>query len=85
MGAGTFDTLNPYTLKGTSPSATGNFVQYGISEAERAADGRGTGCYDPSGDEPILQRLRAGCRLGGVQPRTCSWVVFNLRQAGPLP
>ena len=32
MASGTFDTLNPYTLKGTSPSATSNFLQYGVLE-----------------------------------------------------
>ena len=31
MGSGTFDTLNPYTLKGTSPINTGDFGQFGIS------------------------------------------------------
>ena len=30
MASGTFDTLNPYTFKGTSPSATPGFFTYGI-------------------------------------------------------
>ncbi len=32
MAFGTFDTLNPYTLKGTSPIGTADFASYGISE-----------------------------------------------------
>lgn len=32
MAFGTFDTLNPYTLKGTSPIGTADFSSYGISE-----------------------------------------------------
>ena len=51
MAFGTFDTLNPYTFKGTSPVATPNFLQYGISELNEPLM-VGTGIYDPSGDEP---------------------------------
>ncbi|MGA9222313.1 MAG: ABC transporter substrate-binding protein, partial [Pseudomonas graminis] len=32
MANGTFDTLNPYTFKGSSPISTANFDQYGVSE-----------------------------------------------------
>lgn len=76
MGAGTFDTLNPYTLKGTSPSATGNFVQYGISELN-APLMVGTGFYDPSGDEPTSSYGLVAASVEYSEDR--SWAVFNLR------
>lgn len=76
MGAGTFDTLNPYTLKGTSPSATGNFVQYGISELN-APLMVGTGFYDPSGDEPTSSYGLVATSVEYSEDR--SWAVFNLR------
>lgn len=34
MAFGTFDTLNPYTFKGSSPVSTANFLQYGVNEAQ---------------------------------------------------
>src|SRR3546814_2404562 len=51
MASGTFDTLNPYTFKGTSLSSAPGFLQYGISELNEPLM-VGTGIYDPSGDEP---------------------------------
>ncbi|PZP68157.1 MAG: ABC transporter substrate-binding protein, partial [Stenotrophomonas maltophilia] len=30
MASGTFDTLNPYTLKGSPPSSTADFLDYGV-------------------------------------------------------
>ena len=51
MAFGTFDTLNPYTFKGSSPITTPNFQQYGISELNEPLMA-GSGQYDPSGDEP---------------------------------
>src|SRR5690606_6848726 len=76
MASGTFDTLNPYTLKGTSPSATGNFYQYGVSELNETLMA-GTGSYDPSGDEPASSYglIAASVEYGPDR----SWVVFNLR------
>ena len=76
MGSGTFDTLNPYTLKGTSPIATGNFYQYGISELNEPLM-VGSGIYDPSGDEPFSAY---GLIAESLEfPDARSWVVFNLR------
>jgi microcin C transport system substrate-binding protein len=77
MATGTFDTLNPYTLKGTSPSATGNFLQYGISELNEPLM-VGTGIYDPSGDEPTSSYGLIAKTIEYSDDR--SWVVFNLRE-----
>ncbi|WP_407925937.1 extracellular solute-binding protein [Halopseudomonas xiamenensis] len=76
MGSGTFDTLNPYTLKGTSPISTGNFHQYGISELNEPLMA-GSGIYDPSGDEPYSAYGLIAETLEFSDDR--SWVVFNLR------
>lgn len=76
MAAGTFDTLNPYTLKGTSPTATANFLQYGVSELSEPLM-IGTGQYDPSGDEPTASYGLIARTVEYADDR--SWVVFNLR------
>lgn len=76
MAAGTFDTLNPYTFKGTSPAATGNFLQYGVSELNEPLM-VGTGQYDPSGDEPTSSYGLIARSVEYADDR--SWVVFNLR------
>ncbi len=76
MGTGTFDTLNPYTLKGTSPIATGDFHQYGISEMNEPLM-VGSGIYDPMGDEPYSAYGLIAETLEFADDR--SWVVFNLR------
>ncbi|MFF7708483.1 ABC transporter substrate-binding protein [Pseudomonas sp. NPDC007930] len=76
MALGTFDTLNPYTFKGTSPTATANFLQYGVSELSEPLM-IGTGPYDPSGDE---ETSSYGLIAGSVEYASDrSWVVFNLR------
>lgn len=78
MASGTFDTLNPYTFKGTSPSATPGFMQYGISELNEPLM-VGSGAYDPSGDEPASMY---GLIAESVEyADNHSWVVFNLRKA----
>lgn len=77
MGTGTFDTLNPYTLKGTSPVNTGNFAQYGITELNETLM-VGSGIYDPSGDEPYSAYGLIAETLEFSDDR--SWVVFNLRE-----
>ncbi len=77
MGSGTFDTLNPYTLKGTSPVNTGNFAQYGITELNETLM-VGSGIYDPSGDEPYSAYGLIAETLEFSDDR--SWVVFNLRE-----
>lgn len=76
MGLGTFDSLNPYPLKGTSPSATANFWQYGVSEVN-APLMVGAGAYDPSGDEPASSYGLVAESIDYDSER--SWVVFNLR------
>lgn len=76
MASGTFDTLNPYTVKGTSPTATGNFLQYGVSELNEPLM-VGTGQYDPSGDEPTSSYGLIAKSVEYADDR--SWVVFNLR------
>ncbi|MET1080148.1 MAG: extracellular solute-binding protein [Pseudomonas sp.] len=76
MAFGTFDTLNPYTFKGTSPTATANFLQYGVNELNEPLM-VGTGLYDPSGDETASSY---GLIAGSVEyGEDRSWVVFNLR------
>ncbi|MDD1013442.1 extracellular solute-binding protein [Pseudomonas rubra] len=76
MAFGTFDTLNPYTFKGSSPVTTPNFLQYGVSELNETLM-VGTGQYDPSGDEPTSSY---GLIAGSVEySDDRSWVVFNLR------
>ncbi len=77
MGTGTFDTLNPYTLKGTSPVNTGNFVHYGVTELNETLM-VGSGLYDPSGDEPYSSYGLIAETLEFSDDR--SWVVFNLRE-----
>lgn len=76
MAFGTFDTLNPYTFKGTSPVATPNFMQYGVTELNEPLM-VGTGQYDPSGDEPASSYGLIASSVDYGEDR--SWVVFNLR------
>ncbi|MCY1398961.1 Oligopeptide-binding protein AppA precursor [compost metagenome] len=76
MAFGTFDTLNPYTFKGTSPVQTPNFLQYGASELNETLM-VGTGQYDPSGDEPAASYGLIAQSVEFSEDR--SWVVFNLR------
>jgi microcin C transport system substrate-binding protein len=76
MATGSFDTLNAYTLKGTSPQATANFLEYGVSELN-APLMVGSGIYDPSGDEPASSYGLIARTVEYSEER--SWVVFNLR------
>lgn len=77
MAWGTFDTLNPYTFKGTSPSGTGDFLEYGVNELNEPLM-VGSGIYDPSGDEPSSSY---GLIAKSVEySDNLSWVVFNLRE-----
>src|SRR3546814_7384896 len=74
---GTFDTLNPYSFKGTSLSSAPGFLQYGVSELNEPLM-VGTGIYDPSGDEPASSY---GLIAESVEHSdNYSWVVFNLRK-----
>ncbi|MGH8354550.1 MAG: extracellular solute-binding protein [Pseudomonas sp.] len=76
MAFGTFDTLNPYTFKGSSPSSAPNFQQYGVTELNEPLMA-GTGQYDPSGDEPASSYGLIAQSVEYSEDR--SWVVFNLR------
>ena len=76
MGLGTFDTLNPYTFKGSPPVSTADFLQYGVSELNEPLM-VGTGLYDPSGDEPASSYGLIARSVEYAEDR--SWVVFNLR------
>jgi microcin C transport system substrate-binding protein len=76
MAFGTFDTLNPYSFKGSSPVSTANFLQYGVNELNETLM-VGTGSYDPSGDEPTSSYGLIAQSLEYNKSR--SWVVFNLR------
>ncbi|MBJ7370040.1 MAG: ABC transporter substrate-binding protein [Pseudomonas sp.] len=76
MAFGTFDTVNPYTFKGTSPITTANFLQYGINELNEPLM-VGTGQYSPSGDEPASSYGLIAQSVEYSEDR--SWVVFNLR------
>jgi len=75
-GIGTFDTLNPYTLKGISPSNTPGLGMFGIMELNETLM-VGTGDYLPSGDEP----QSAYCLLCEFieYPQDKSWVIVTLR------
>ncbi|MGL4316826.1 MAG: extracellular solute-binding protein [Pseudomonas sp.] len=77
MAYGTFDTLNAYSFKGSSPSAAPNFLQYGVSELNETLMA-GTGQYDPSGDEPASSYGLIAKSVEFNEDR--SWVVFNLRE-----
>ncbi len=76
MGFGTFDSLNPYTLKGTSPFNTPGQFMYGFGELNETLLA-GTGAYLPSGDEAqsayglLAESLRYASDY--------SWVSFRLR------
>ncbi|MHC5132708.1 extracellular solute-binding protein [Pseudomonas glycinis] len=76
MAFGTFDTVNPYTFKGTSPVTTANFLQYCINELNEPLM-VGTGQYSPSGDEPASSYGLIAQSVEYSEDR--SWVVFNLR------
>lgn len=76
MAFGTFDTLNPYTFKGSSPVTTPNFLQYGVNELNETLM-VGTGQYDPSGDEATSSYGLIARSVEYSEDR--SWVVFNLR------
>lgn len=76
LGFGTFDSLNPYTLKGTSPFNTpGQFI-YGFSELNESLLA-GTGSYLPSGDEP--QSAYGLIAESLSYPDNIAWVTFTLR------
>lgn len=77
MGFGSFDSLNPYTLKGTSPFNSPGMFMYGFSELNETLL-VGTGSYSPSGDEP---QSAYGLLASKIKyPEDYSWVEFTLRK-----
>ncbi|UZE97878.1 extracellular solute-binding protein [Alkalimarinus alittae] len=76
MGFGTFDTLNPYTLRGISPINTPGQYVYGFSE-ETDSLLVGTGGVSRSGDEP--QSAYGLIATSISYPDDLSWAIFNLR------
>ena len=75
-GFGTFDSLNPYTLKGISPFNSPGMFMYGFGELNETLL-IGTGEYSPSGDEPqsAYSLLAEALRY----PDDFAWVEFTLR------
>ncbi len=77
MGFGTFDSTNPYTLKGTSPFNTPGMFMYGFSELNETLM-LGTGSYSPSADEAqtayglLAERIRYA--------EDFSWVEYDIRK-----
>lgn len=75
MGSGTFDTLNPYTLKGISPFWSPGLSRWGIFELNEPLM-VGTGLYAPSGDEP---QTAYGLIAESIEyPEDRRWAIFNL-------
>ncbi len=76
MGHGSFDSLNPYTLKGSAPFNSPGLYAYGFTELNETLM-VGAGSYLGSGDEAqssyglIAETLE--------YPADRSWVIFNLR------
>ena len=76
MGFGSFDSLNPYILKGTSPFNSPGMFMYGFSELNETLL-VGTGSYSPSGDEP---QSAYGLLAKTIRyPIDYAWVEFDLR------
>lgn len=76
MATGTFDTLNPYTLKGNSPFNTPGTFKYGVGELNETLL---VGTQNPglSGDEP---QTGYGLIAQWIEyPKTLDWVTFHLR------
>lgn len=76
MATGTFDTLNPYTMKGISPfNSPGTFL-YGIGEMNETLL-TGSGEPGKSGDEPYTAY---GLLAESIEyPVDRRWAIFNLR------
>lgn len=77
MATGTYDTLNPYTLKGNSPFNTPGTFKYSIGELNETLL---TGTQHPgiSGDEP---QTGYGLIAEWIEyPNDLTWVRFHLRK-----
>jgi len=76
FGNGTFDSLNPYILKGISPADTPGIQMYGVTELGDSLL-MGSQPHNPLGDE-------AGAAYGLIAdwieyPEDRSWCIFHLR------
>jgi len=76
MGFGSFDSGNPYTLKGTSPFNTPGMFMYGFTELNETLM-IGTGSYSPSADEGQTAYGLIAESLS--YPDDYSWVEYTLR------
>jgi len=75
MASGTFDTLNPYTLKGISPFMSPGFAKWGVFELNEPLM-VGSASYAPSGDEA---QTAYGLIAQSIEyPEDRSWAIFNL-------
>lgn len=76
MGHGSFDSLNPYTLKGSAPFNSPGLYAYGITELNETLL-VGSGSYLTSGDEA---QSAYGLIAETVEyPEDRSWTIFHLR------
>jgi len=76
MGFGSYDSLNPYTLKGISPfNSPGQFI-WGFSELNETLL-IGTGEYSPSADEP--QSAYGLLAESITYPANYKWARFKIR------
>ncbi len=77
MATGTFDTLNPYTLKGLSPYESPGIYMYGATELNEPLM-VGSSSFAPSGDEA---QTAYGLIAESVEyPPDRSWAIFTLRE-----
>lgn len=75
MAHGSFDTLNPYTLKGISPFNSRGFYPYGFFELNEPLM-VGSSNYAPSGDEP--QTAYALIAESIEYPTDRRWAIFTI-------
>lgn len=77
MGHGTFDSINPYPLKGLSPLRTPGLYIYGFNELN-ATLLSGSSDLDRSGDEPASAYGYVAEKI--EYPESRQWVIFHLRK-----
>ncbi|WP_211828342.1 extracellular solute-binding protein [Kistimonas asteriae] len=76
MAYGTFDSLNPYLLKGNAPSALPGFSLLGVSEFNETLM-TGSHAFQLSSDE---MQVAYGLLAESVTyPENCAWMTFHLR------
>ncbi len=76
MAYGTFDSLNPYLLKGNAPSALPGFSLLGVSELNETLM-TGSHAFQLSSDE---KQVAYGLLAESITyPKSCDWITFHLR------